>query len=292
MKKIILLVICILGLTGCSDNEMEAPAYATEGYTEIISMDSIHLYRVGRNYEKDSYVLSKIVCSSREKVWEENVKLTDSVSVNIGYGDVITCYLQDISPFVESKELFMIEISYNPHNVTCYKIHSTENGSLLNSFQFTYPIMLYRGYVRWNNGDIIIPAIYDYGPVNYQGCGFLRINSKGEVTEDEIGGNGNLRGCFNPLIISSEEYIAYELGTDKVELCNLYKGYEENYPINIYLPKYLHKEYPEETNAPKVALKSIYFENGQLCFQVLATFFDGTTKDEEIIIDYAELTNK
>ena len=161
MKKIILLVICILGLTGCSDNEMEAPAYVMEGYTEIISMDSIHLYRVGRNYEKDSYVLSKIVCSSREKVWEENVKLTDSVSVNIGYGDVITCYLQDISPFVESKELFMIEISYNPHNVTCYKIHSTENGSLLNSFQFTYPILLYRGYVRWNNGDIIIPAIYE-----------------------------------------------------------------------------------------------------------------------------------
>ena len=301
-RKLLLLISILpaMLLAGCSEEEEQFPEVINSTITKklgsVLAQDSLHAYEMCCTLDSvggvKDYFLSKYVRSTNDTIWQVKIDLPDSELVNIGYGEQVMYddwiasweQLIDVEDFVALPVIGTNEWYYPPttHVVYCY-VYSNQSGNLINRVRTTFPD-LYAGFIRWNNGELLILKELDEGLQYGDNLnGFIRLNSKGAAVE-ETTGNANLHPCKNPIILSETEYLCYE---NSAGIYNLYKGIDEGYPKSIDL--HIKEMFPNEKYTPACIIKSASFIDGVIHFFVDIIFYDGHKEEHEILIDYSNL---
>ena len=266
------------------------PAMLLAGCSEdVLAQDSLHAYEMCCTLDSvggvKDYFLSKYVRTTNDTIWQVKIDLPDSELVNIGYGEQVMYddWIASWEQLIDVED-FVDEWYYPPttHVVYCY-VYSNQSGNLINRVRTTFPD-LYAGFIRWNNGELLILKELDEGLQYGDNLnGFIRLNSKGAAVE-ETTGNANLHPCKNPIILSETEYLCYE---NSAGIYNLYKGIDEGYPKSIDL--HIKEMFPNEKYTPACIIKSASFIDRVIHFFVDIIFYDGHKEEHEILIDYSNL---
>lgn len=302
-RKLLLLISILpaMLLAGCSKEKEQFPevidSIISKNLGSVLAQDSLHAYGMCCTLDSiggiKDYFLSKYVRTTNDTIWQVKIDLPDSELVNMGYGEQVMYddwiasweQLIDVEDFVVLPVIGTNERYYPPttHIVYCY-VYSNQSGNLINRVRTTFPD-LYAGFIRWNNGELLILKELDAGLQADSRNGFIRLNSKGETVE-ETSGNASLHPCKNPIILSEIEYLCYELDEG---VYNLYKGTYDGYPKWIGLYWRIKEMFPNEKYTPTYTIKTVSFIDGVIHFFVDIIFYDGHKEEHEILIDYSNL---